>query len=85
MILFDNVSKRYPSGKEALSDVSFRIKSGEMAFLTGNSGAGKSTLLKLVMVLERASKGQVIVQDVNLSRIATKNISTLRRLSLIHI
>ena len=79
MILFDNVSKRYPSGKEALSDVSLRIKTGEMAFLTGNSGAGKSTLLKLVMVLERATKGQVIIQDVNLSRIATKNIPALRR------
>ena len=43
MILFDKVSKRYPSGKEALSDVSFGIQTGEMAFLTGNSGAGKST------------------------------------------
>ena len=52
MILFDKVSKRYPSGKEALSDVSFGIQTGEMAFLTGNSGAGKSTLMKLVILLE---------------------------------
>ena len=79
MILFDNVSKRYPGGKEALSDVSFGIQAGEMVFLTGNSGAGKTTLMKLIIVLERATKGQVIVQDVNLNRIAAKHIPAIRR------
>lgn len=79
MILFDNVSKRYPSGKEALSDVSFGIQTGEMAFLTGHSGAGKSTLMKLVILLERATKGQVVIQDINLNRIAAKHIPVIRR------
>ena len=79
MILFDKVSKRYPSGKEALSDVSFGIQTGEMAFLTGNSGAGKSTLMKLVILLERATKGQVVIQDINLNRIAAKHIPVIRR------
>ncbi|MAI41276.1 MAG: cell division ATP-binding protein FtsE [Candidatus Azotimanducaceae bacterium] len=79
MILFDNVSKRYPGGKEALSDVSFGIQAGEMVFLTGNSGAGKTTLMKLIIVLERATKGQVIVQDVNLNRISAKHIPAIRR------
>lgn len=79
MILFDNVSKRYPSGKEALSDVSFGIQTGEMAFLTGHSGAGKSTLMKLVILLERATKGQVVIQDKNLNRIAAKHIPVIRR------
>ena len=79
MILFDNVSKRYPGGKEALSDVSFGIQAGEMVFLTGNSGAGKTPLMKLIIVLERATKGQVIVQDVNLNRISAKHIPAIRR------
>ena len=52
MIRFDNLSKRYPGGLEALSNVNFELNAGEMAFLTGPSGAGKSTLLKLLMLME---------------------------------
>jgi len=66
MIKFDRVSKLYPGGSRALADVSFTIERGSMVFLTGHSGAGKSTLLRLVMMLERASRGQVIVNDRNL-------------------
>ena len=50
MIEFDGVGKRYASGQEALSDISFALDKGEMTFLTGHSGAGKSTLLKLIML-----------------------------------
>ena len=57
MIRFDNISKRYESGLEALSRVSFEMSEGEMAFLTGPSGAGKSTLLKLLMLMERPPPG----------------------------
>lgn len=68
MIEFDRVSKLYPGGSRALADVSFTIQRGSMVFLTGHSGAGKSTLLRLVMMLERASRGQVIVNGRNLSK-----------------
>ena len=68
MIQFDNVSKRYESGQEALSRASFHIESEEMAFLTGHSGAGKSTLLKLMMRMEVPTRGEVIVDGSNLSR-----------------
>ena len=51
MICFDNLSKRYPGGFEALKNVSFEMDAGEMAFLTGHSGAGKSTLLKMLMLI----------------------------------
>ena len=68
MITFDRVSKLYPEGSRALADVSFTIERGTMVFLTGHSGAGKSTLLRLVMMLERASRGQVIVNGRNLSK-----------------
>lgn len=79
MIRFDQVSKRYPGGYEALNQVSFDIDRSEMVFLTGHSGAGKSTLLKLMMVMERPTQGQVFVNNQNLSRITSRQIPLLRR------
>ena len=79
MIRFDAVSKRYERGSEALRSVSFELASGEMAFLTGHSGAGKSTLLKLIMLMERPSRGQVFVGGVNLGRLRRGQIPALRR------
>lgn len=79
MISFDRVSKRYPEGHEALSEVSFTIDSDEMVFLTGHSGAGKSTLLKLIMCMERPSRGQVVVNGQNLKALRPSRIPLLRR------
>lgn len=79
MIQFDNVSKRYEGGHEALRNVSFSIPSGEMLFLTGHSGAGKSTLLKLMMMMERPSSGQVFVDNQNLRGLHNRHIPSLRR------
>jgi len=79
MIRFDEVSKRYDGGSEALSRVSFELASGEMSFLTGHSGAGKSTLMKLIILMERASQGQVIVNGTNLNRVSRRQVPALRR------
>ncbi len=79
MIEFDRVSKLYPDGSRALADVSFTIERGSMVFLTGHSGAGKTTLLRLVMMLERASRGQVIVDQRNLSKTPDKLAPLVRR------
>ncbi len=79
MITFDRVSKRYPGGHEALSEVSFNIDNDELVFLTGHSGAGKSTLLKLIMLMERPSRGQVIVRRQNLKNLRASQIPQLRR------
>jgi cell division transport system ATP-binding protein len=79
MITFDRVSKLYPGGSRALTDVSFHIERGSMVFLTGHSGAGKSTLLRLVMMLERASRGQVIVDQRNLSTAPDRLATLVRR------
>jgi cell division transport system ATP-binding protein len=79
MIRFDEVSKRYEGGSEALSRVSFELADGEMSFLTGHSGAGKSTLMKLIILMERASQGQVIVNGTNLNRVSRRQIPALRR------
>lgn len=79
MIRFHGVAKRYPGGKDALRGVSFEIKQGEMVFVTGPSGAGKSTLLRLIPLLERPSRGSIIVDDVNISTLTRRRIPYLRR------
>jgi cell division transport system ATP-binding protein len=79
MIRFDQVSKRYSGGYEALNRVSFEIDRAEMVFLTGHSGAGKSTLLKLMMLMERPTQGQVFVNNQNLNRLSSRQIPLLRR------
>ena len=79
MIRFINASKRYTSGFDALQNVSFHMAPGEMAFLTGHSGAGKSSLLKLIALLERSSRGQVIVNNQNLTKVPRRRIPYFRR------
>ena len=79
MIHFENVSKRYASGLDALSQVNFQLDDGEMAFLTGHSGAGKSTLLRLIMLMERATRGQVNVLGRNLGKIRRRQVPFYRR------
>ena len=79
MIQFNQVYKRYEGGKEALSGVTFDIQQQEMVFLTGHSGAGKSTLMKLIMLMERATSGQVLVGGRNLARVHGSKIPYHRR------
>ncbi len=79
MIQFDNVSKRYETGHEALKNVNFFIDPNEMVFLTGHSGAGKSTLLKLIMMMEHPSNGQVIVDNVHLGQRGRRYVPWHRR------
>jgi len=79
LVKFSSVAKRYPGGQEALSNVSFAIESGELAFVTGRSGAGKSTLLKLIPAIERPSAGSVIVGAQNVGALKRGAIPYLRR------
>ena len=79
MIRFDNISKRYPSGFEALNRTSFHLRRGKLAYLTGHSGAGKSTLLKLIALIERPTRGQIFLDGVNLNNIPNKRIPRIRR------
>jgi cell division transport system ATP-binding protein len=79
LIRLDNISKRYPSGLEALKRVSLELGAGEMAFLTGPSGAGKSTLLKLLMLVERPSSGALLINGKNINRLSQSAIPGYRR------
>ena len=79
MIQFQNVAKRYAGGHDALRELSFAVDTGEMAFLTGPSGAGKSTLLKLIALIERPTRGTVLVNGQNTSRVSRGRIPRFRR------
>ena len=79
MIQFENVTKRFPGGQEALSELTLSVDKGEMVFVTGHSGAGKSTLLKLIALIERPTSGQVIVDGKNTRRVRRRKIPGYRR------
>lgn len=85
MIHFDQVSKRYDGGHEALASVDLHIERGEMVFLTGHSGAGKSTLLKLIMRIEKPSSGNLRVNGQLLNRLGKNRVPYFRRdLGIVH-
>ena len=79
MIQFSNVFMAYPSGNKALLDINLTIDKGEMVYVSGRSGAGKSTLLKLINLIDRPTRGQIIVKGQNLERISRKRIPMFRR------
>ncbi len=79
MIDFKHVTKVYEPKITALKDVSVHIDKGEFVFVLGHSGAGKSTFLKLMLREEKATKGEVIVNGYNLSKIKEKDIPYMRR------
>jgi cell division transport system ATP-binding protein len=79
MITFERVSKRYEEGHDALREISVSIAPNELVFLTGHSGAGKSTLLRLIMLMDRPTRGQVIVDGQNLATVRSRSIPQHRR------
>ena len=79
MIKFDSVTKRYPEAGDVLRNVSFHLRRGEIAFLTGHSGAGKSTLLRLIAAMERCSRGQIFLDSQDLSQVKENQLPFIRR------
>jgi cell division transport system ATP-binding protein len=79
MISFERVAKRYPNGREALSGLTLAVAPGEMVYLTGRSGAGKSTVLKLIALLERPTRGQVIINGEATATLPKAKIPAFRR------
>jgi cell division transport system ATP-binding protein len=79
MIQLHNVSLSYQKDATALNDIILRIEKGEFVFLTGPSGAGKTTLLRLLYGALTPTRGQVLIDGQNVSRMAASHIPILRR------
>ena len=79
MIQFDAVTKRYAGGREALREISLAVAAGELVFLTGHSGAGKTTILKLIALIERPTRGQVLVEGRNVGRLPRRAVPRYRQ------
>ena len=79
MIQFTNIFMTYPSGNKALQNINLNIDKGEMVYISGRSGAGKSTLLRLINLIDRHTRGQIIVKGQNLEKIKNNRIPIFRR------
>ncbi len=79
MIRFSEVTKLYPGQGEALKSLSLFIPAEQMVFVTGHSGAGKSTLLRLIALMETHTRGQILIDGINIQKIPEKHRFYLRR------
>lgn len=79
MLQIYNVNKSYQKDSAALKNLTLKIGKGEFVYITGPSGAGKSTLLKLLFAAEKPSRGQILFNGQNLTRMNGKKIALMRR------
>lgn len=79
MIQLYNVTKKYGGDSAAVKDLTLQIAKGEFVYLTGASGAGKTTLLRMLYSAEKPTRGQILINRQNISRIRSSQIPYLRR------
>jgi len=79
MVKMLGVTKVFPNGAVALSNVTLKIDKGEFVFIVGPSGAGKSTIIKLISREELPTKGYLVVGGRDLSRLRRREVPFYRR------
>ncbi len=79
MIELQHIAKSYPGGHEALLGINLQINQGELVFISGHSGAGKSTLLKLIALIERPTRGQILINGNPVSSLSPRAAPLFRR------
>ncbi len=78
-ITFDNVSKKYSDNCIALDKVCFVVKPNEFVSIVGPSGAGKTTLLKMLLAEEKPTEGKIMLHDIDISFLSSKDMNFVRR------
>ncbi len=81
LVKLQNLSKRYVSGAtefQALKSIDFELQRGEMIAIIGTSGSGKSTLMNIIGFLDRATEGEYLFANENVSSLAEKELATIR-------
>ena len=84
MIKFENVSKRYPNGFEALKNINLTIEQGEFVAIIGLSGAGKSTLIRTINRMHDITEGTLTVDGTDVMTLHGKSLRAFcRRIGMI--
>ncbi|MAH42269.1 hypothetical protein CL614_00890 [archaeon] len=76
-----NVTKTYTLGQSkynALENVHMKIKKGEFVSIIGPSGSGKSTMLNMVGILDRPTKGNILIDNINTTTLDDNQLATIR-------
>ncbi len=74
-IEFKNVGFAYPgSDKEAVSDISFKVKKGETIAFIGATGSGKTTIINMIPRMADCTRGEVLVDGVNVKNVLQKDL-----------
>lgn len=77
VVEFRNVSFRYPGAEEdALCDISFIAKPGQTTALIGSTGSGKSTITNLILRFYDVTKGQLLVDDIDIREVTQYDLHT---------
>ncbi len=79
IIKLDDVWKVYTNNVKAINGMSVQFQKGEFVYIVGPSGAGKSTFIRLIYREEKATRGNIFVDNVNLTTIKEKEVPHLRR------
>lgn len=79
MLQVKNLTKVYPNGTQALTDVSFEVQEGEFLAVIGLSGSGKSTLLRCINRLIEPTSGQIFWDGVDVTAASGSDIRKIRR------
>ncbi len=79
MLEFKEVSKTYKNGTNALYDINMKIEDGEFVYIIGPTGSGKSTMLKIINGEEIPTKGDVILDNINVGKLKNRKVAKYRQ------
>lgn len=81
MLTATNITKSY-GDLQILKGVNLSVDKGEIVSIVGASGAGKSTLLHIIGTLDKQDKGEISINEIDVSSLSSKNLSNFRNVNI---